>query len=1056
MKLSLFILLVFFSNALVAGNNDPSKEKFEKLYQEGVFLEAMQEGHVLLGNYDKSNLIDYAQFLDKLAECEYELEEYTDAMNHLKESLKLKKAVCGKKSVEYAMTLHHIANCQSYMNNDHADRYERKAFETVKEITKEWSDTYIEFLLYYLDYLDPEEAFEIVKGFIQMIDSDTKEYLHAIEIIASYYWNLSDYKKAIEYNEKAVELGKNILGEKHPFYANELCNLANCYWVLVFYQKSLDLYEKAHDICVQSCGRSNIRSLNVLSSIARTKADMGDRYEGEALLTEALFMSKNRYGDKSYEYATFLSLFSYIKLEHNELKTACKLITESNNILKKIEGESGYNYLNNLHNLSIVLSYLGDDEEALKMINKAILGTKKIYGVDHIQYKRCILQKCAIMQDPHEAINLINKEIIPFDYLYDGKFIADAYGVLSEKYLGINADSCIHYQQKSLDLYAQLLGKNSDKYIAHTGALAEYLHFYQMYERSSQKYQDYFLLRKQALINDLISMGNKQRKDYRNFYDDVFDIEIPKVAYTLMTDSSFMKMFYDFLLMKKGLLLNTEIALKDLLIDQNDSTIIRLYDDLELISRLENSSWEAGVTTSVEERIKTEEKLNRIDVELMKKSSAYNQLKSRLLVSCDDVREKLQDNEIAIEFETIPINKDSIVYAALTLRKSQNEPKLIPLFEEKELKALSPSRLYNTLELSNILWKPLNDDLTDVETIYFSPIGELYNINIECLPFYGGEGPISDHFNIYRLSSTRELAINTVESDGNKAIIYGGLSYDMSIKDMEDNAIKYKGLTRGNTITPYIDSLIIRKDNPITALQYLPGTRDEAESVSKILNVDNYGTISAIKYVGVDGTEASFKSLSGKRIKIIHIATHGFYHNEHNYFSQLKKNKLLLSEYKLIADEEEKMLTRSGLYFAGANHIRMGEILTEGMDDGILTAREIAEVDLRGLDLVVLSACQTALGDISGDGVFGLQRGFKKAGANSILMSLWHVDDNVTKLLMEQFYINYLSGMSKQDSLKQAQRYVREYEIEGGFRPYDNPYYWASFIMLDGLNENAN
>jgi CHAT domain-containing protein len=148
---------------------------------------------------------------------------------------------------------------------------------------------------------------------------------------------------------------------------------------------------------------------------------------------------------------------------------------------------------------------------------------------------------------------------------------------------------------------------------------------------------------------------------------------------------------------------------------------------------------------------------------------------------------------------------------------------------------------------------------------------------------------------------------------------------------------------------------------------------------------------------------------------------------------------------------EDKALTRSGLVMSGANHILEDEELPDNVEDGILTAKEISDVDLRGLDLVVLSACQTGLGDISqGEGVFGLQRGFKKAGANSILMSLWEVDDKATQILMTQFYKNLLSGQSKRLALLSAQKHLRE--IEGG--KYDKPRYWAAFILLDGLDKS--
>ena len=116
------------------------------------------------------------------------------------------------------------------------------------------------------------------------------------------------------------------------------------------------------------------------------------------------------------------------------------------------------------------------------------------------------------------------------------------------------------------------------------------------------------------------------------------------------------------------------------------------------------------------------------------------------------------------------------------------------------------------------------------------------------------------------------------------------------------------------------------------------------------------------------------------------------------------------------------------------------------MDDGILTAKEVSKLDLSGLELLVLSACETGLGEISDDGVFGLQRGFKKAGAQTIVMSLWKVDDEATQKLMTEFYKNYLSGKSKHESLLKAQKTVRE--TPG----WEDPEFWAGFILLDGLN----
>jgi CHAT domain-containing protein len=227
--------------------------------------------------------------------------------------------------------------------------------------------------------------------------------------------------------------------------------------------------------------------------------------------------------------------------------------------------------------------------------------------------------------------------------------------------------------------------------------------------------------------------------------------------------------------------------------------------------------------------------------------------------------------------------------------------------------------------------------------------------------------------------------------------------------------------------------------------QFLKHTKDEVVVINNELNKANWtcqlDTLSL-------GTEESFKSLSGKKVNTLHIATHGFYYTQEEADNTDYNFLKFDNRY---ASVEDKSLTRSGLIMAGANHILEGEELPDNVEDGILTAKEIADVDLRGLDLVVLSACQTGLGDISqGEGVFGLQRGFKKAGAKTLLMSLWQVDDRATQILMTQFYKNWLSGQSKLQALLSAQKYLREYNAG----QYDKPKYWAAFIMLDGIEKN--
>ena len=246
------------------------------------------------------------------------------------------------------------------------------------------------------------------------------------------------------------------------------------------------------------------------------------------------------------------------------------------------------------------------------------------------------------------------------------------------------------------------------------------------------------------------------------------------------------------------------------------------------------------------------------------------------------------------------------------------------------------------------------------------------------------------------------------------------------------------------------DSLVVRG-----GFEYLENTNDEAETICDILKKKGYASR---LYNGNDGTEDTMKTLSGKEIEIIHLATHGMYipesdidYRKRHYNFHFIVDESFAENDSLRSHEiakEDNILTRSFLVMSGGNMLAHQVERPVWMDDGILTAQEISELDLSRVDLVVLSACQTGLGDLSNEGVLGLQRGFKKAGANTILMSLTKVDDEATKILMVEFYNNLMAGKSKHQSLKDAQHYLRQ--VENG--KYDDPKYWASFILLDGLN----
>lgn len=410
--------------------------------------------------------------------------------------------------------------------------------------------------------------------------------------------------------------------------------------------------------------------------------------------------------------------------------------------------------------------------------------------------------------------------------------------------------------------------------------------------------------------------------------------------------------------------------------------------------------------------------------------------------SMDDIKAMLSNDDVAIEFVFLPrikfpFEESELQYGALLISKESDAPTLIPLCYENELEDLfdvdnSTSQdyvdnLYSAKDgrLYNKIWAKIEPYLSNVKTVYYSPTGYISKINISAIS--DGTSRLYEKYDIYEVSTTAmigETKQNGKEPVG-KAVLFGDINYFEDSEMMAENAKKYKYSSSGN--------LLATRSLDRNTWDLLPGTKDEITCIDDLMKSKD---VNSYVISQNNASEESFKAMDGNAPDVIHIATHGFYLSQNeditsSFFGNL--NSYTQKDYSMFF---------SGLLFAGANNVWTGKELTNGVEDGILTAEELSRIDLDGCKLVVLSACNTGLGDVDNiDGVFGLQRGFKKAGVSTILMSLWKVPDEETNILMQNFYHHYLSGKSAHQSLRLAQEQL----IKAG----KNPYYWAGFILLD-------
>lgn len=493
---------------------------------------------------------------------------------------------------------------------------------------------------------------------------------------------------------------------------------------------------------------------------------------------------------------------------------------------------------------------------------------------------------------------------------------------------------------------------------------------------------------------------------------------------------------YDNLLYSKGLLLRTTNELYNRLSKIGNENMLNLHRSMLNTKTLMVAETDQSKLNHLQHRC---DSIDKILVDFIGQKEELTTKET----SWEDIQNTLNEGDVAIEFFCIPniiisdtyINSktEGAIYCAAILKKGYKCPRIFKLITSKELEPLIEESPYGSVELYNKIWKPLASELQGVNNVYFSADRELHKVALESL--MNEEGCSANSlWNMYRLSSTRELIMTKGKIQRKHYVLFGGLNYNAEIEDIEDNLKRngQRAVSLEKEITNSIPHLR-------WGMRYLPGTKDEVECIKNELQQHD-GIITNL-YTGLDGTEELLKSLSGQDINVIHLATHGFFWTESE--AEIQKG---ISELVQNKDKKTSALLRSGILMSGANHALKGETLPNNMEDGIATAQEISNLDYRAIDLVVLSACQSALGDINGEGVYGLQRGLKLAGVQSLLITLWPVDDEATQILMVEFYKNFLNGETKALSLLKAQQYVKS---QVGF---EDPEYWAGFILLDALD----
>lgn len=517
---------------------------------------------------------------------------------------------------------------------------------------------------------------------------------------------------------------------------------------------------------------------------------------------------------------------------------------------------------------------------------------------------------------------------------------------------------------------------------------------------------------KKSIINNYSAFTRAKQKNMIPWVE-LLNTYTPLYAYR-MPQYDWARQCYDAALLYKHMSLAADNALKQIVQRSDDPRLKEKLNELNQTRQLFDTANELTID-SLSRRVQ------QLEAQLLVDVKRYGDVGKEMDATSRNVQQKLSFKEVSIEFTSCLEEDGQRHYMANII--SKGVMKNVYLCTDEELKNIK--NLYTTNSGYNLIWLPLEEFFGGIEDIYFSATDRLHQIGIEYFPMNKDGVLLCEKYNVHRLSSTRELIASYPENKSNKAILYGGIEYEWDINN--DEGMSHVSVKKD---VPDVG------DNNRAGFSYLPGTKAEVETIGTELKKNK---VIVDLCEGLKGTEESIKGLSSESLKILHIATHGFYNpkGRRTKFDALFKNR---SQYSSL---EDASMNRSGLLMAGAVNSINGKPKS-GVEDGVLTSKEISSLDLTHLDMAVLSACETGLGDIGSEGVFGLQRAFKKAGAHTLLMSLRKVDDNATKILMTFFYGNLLT-MGKLKAFREAQKQLRT--VEDG--KYNSPEYWASFILLD-------
>ncbi len=810
-------------------------------------------------------------------------------------------------------------------------------------------------------------------------------FAHTLDNVAILYLKIGDLNKAKSAIDSAIQIFESKGNDASLDYASSLTNLGHYYQLTGDYTKAEPFLKKARDLVRSAKGKESNEYAGALNELALLYQKLGNYTDAGNLFRESKGIMEKNGGKSGTEYSTSLQNMATLYQLQGKYAEAEPLLKEALEIDVRLLGEKSPQYAITLQNLATLYQKLGKQDEAENLLEKVLSLTGKTLGEEHPSYITTLSNLAALYQD---------KE---------------------------NFDKAEATWEKSLALRKKVLGESHPDYARSLYGLAGVYHAKGQLEEAKKYYDPVIALYQNQIDNFFSTLSDKEKSAFyakiKPVFDAYQDFSFEYLIRSTDRKSEALKQLYNLQLSTKAILLEASSKVRKRILSSNNAQLIAQFkkwlDTKQEMVRYYNYTQAEREQLNINlAAIETE--ANDLEKKLAEQSDAFRSQFDKTTIAWEGVRNGLKENEVALEIIRVKKKflKDSIYYAALLIQKNSESPELVLWNKGKSLenrwfkfhRNAIKFQLPDAISYGNF-WMPLEKKIAGATTIYISCDGVFNKVNFNSLINPTTKKWIIDDFTVRQVSSTRELIERqAVPKENLTASLFGFADFNLGLPNTETSSKRTTGRSYG----------FEGGEIPM-----LPATEKELEGIHSVLESKNWNVQS---YEKNEATEENIKKLENP--KLIHIATHGFF----------------LSDVEITENEEDfsNPLFRSGVLLAGAGLVHD---ISQQRDDGVLTAYEAMNLNLDQTELVVLSACETGLGEIrNGEGVYGLQRSFIVAGAQSVLMSLWQVDDVATQELMNTFYSFWIAGAERHQAFREAQLKLKD--------KYPDPYYWGAFVMV--------